>query len=204
MKKRSAEETLFETLITGNSGAAIRNQEARGQQDLVFSNELPRECLFCEREQFEQMGIVFGEPTDELFIEAKLPEGWRRVPLEHSMWSELIDDKGRTRARIFYKAAFYDRKAHIRIVPRFVCKTEPVCGYAADWDTIHESNIHAIVEDCGETVWTSESVAPAPGSGSTREEWRAFDERKERILNQARNWLRCHYPDWKDPLAYWD
>jgi hypothetical protein len=203
MKKRAVEEVLFETAATGDLGAAIRNQEARGQQDLIFNDVLPKKCIYCDREQLEQMGIVFGEPVDELFIEAKLPEGWKKKPLEHSMWSELVDDKGRTRARIFYKAAFYDREAHIGIVPRFVCTTEPVCGYEADWEEVQESDIHAVVKDCGKIVWKSKPVAPSPEAGSTREDWDAFDERKKRILDEARSWLGEHYPNWEDPLEHW-
>jgi hypothetical protein len=44
-----------------------------------------------------------------------LPPGWKVVPTDHSMWSDLVDAKGEKRASIFYKAAFYDRDAFIRI-----------------------------------------------------------------------------------------
>ena len=31
------------------------------------------------------------------------------------MWSDLLDDKGVKRGSIFYKAAFYDRSAFLRL-----------------------------------------------------------------------------------------
>jgi len=63
------------------------------------------------------MGIVFGEKVDDLFTSVTLPEGWHKEATEHAMWSKLIDDQGRERASIFYKAAFYDRSAFMSITP---------------------------------------------------------------------------------------
>jgi hypothetical protein len=51
-----------------------------------------------------------------MFRPATLPEGWRREGSDHAMWSHIVDDQGRKRASIFYKAAFYDRGAHMSLV----------------------------------------------------------------------------------------
>ncbi len=59
------------------------------------------------------MGIEFLQEADDLFVFAILPDGWKKQATDHDMHSELIDDKGVVRARIFYKAAFYDRSASI-------------------------------------------------------------------------------------------
>ena len=45
-----------------------------------------------------------------------MPNGWKKQATDHSMWSELIDDKGKVRATIFYKAAFYDQRAFLNLV----------------------------------------------------------------------------------------
>ncbi len=92
----------------------IEAQEAQGQRDFVASATLPIEMLHgCTRRKLEEMGIKFGDHVDALFVNVTLPNGWEVRPTDHSMWSELFDADGSVRARIFYKAAFYDRSAHI-------------------------------------------------------------------------------------------
>ena len=96
----------------------IEASEARGQSELVASTQLPTEIRPPEgKKTLEEAGVKFGEPNEEdpLFCEATLPEGWKKVATEHSMWSELVDDKGVKRASIFYKAAFYDRAAFMNV-----------------------------------------------------------------------------------------
>jgi hypothetical protein len=52
---------------------------------------------------------------DPIFCLAELPKGWKKRPTEHSMWSELVDENNVVKAEIFYKAAFYDRSAFMRL-----------------------------------------------------------------------------------------
>lgn len=107
---------LMEGLFGGSDGA-VERQEARGQSELVESEQLPTEITPEDKTELESAGVVFGPPDkdDPLFCSAKLPEGWKKQPTEHSMWSELRDESGKVRAMIFYKAAFYDRHAFIRV-----------------------------------------------------------------------------------------
>ena len=70
------------------------------------------------------MGIKIIEDKDDLFMEVELPTGWSLKRTDHSMWSNLIDNKGRERASIFYKAAFYDRDAFINFNRRFHISSE--------------------------------------------------------------------------------
>ena len=104
---------LLATEMVGGGG--IEAQEKAGQVQLVASDVLPTESLYGAREKLEAAGCVFGEPVedDPLFTPVTLPPGWKKVGTEHDMWSSVVDDQGRERASIFYKAAFYDRKAHI-------------------------------------------------------------------------------------------
>ena len=103
------------SILDGLPGS-IEASEARGQHELVASTQLPCRVI-GDKSQLEAAGVVFGEPTpnDPLFCEAKLPAGWKKEATDHSMWSKLVDDKGRTRASIFYKAAFYDRDAFLKV-----------------------------------------------------------------------------------------
>ena len=47
---------------------------------------------------------------------ATLPPGWSRQGSDHAMWAHLLDEHGRQRVGIFYKAAFYDRSAHMHLI----------------------------------------------------------------------------------------
>lgn len=104
-------------LAEGQSGY-IEGMEAAGQRAVVNSDLLPR----CDREEDEAalvaLGFTFGEPIegDDLFRHATLPAGWKRAGSDHNMWSYIEDERGIRRVAIFYKAAFYDRKADCHLV----------------------------------------------------------------------------------------
>lgn len=101
-----------ENFITAATPGGILAQEAQGQRDFVASETLP---IDCPRAELEALGFVFGEPVDDLFVVVQFPTGWQKVATEHSMWSDLFDGEGKLRASIFYKAAFYDRRAFMRM-----------------------------------------------------------------------------------------
>lgn len=72
---------------------------------------------------WEKMGIrvVEADSGDPVFCLAEVPTGWRIIGSATSAyWNFLVDRKGRKRARIFYKAASYDRRAAIRVEERFL------------------------------------------------------------------------------------
>lgn len=104
-------------LATGSPGQFIEAQEKAGQSQLVHSDRLPTEVLHSTDADFEALGFTFGEPDqdDPLFRPATLPKGWTKQASDHDMWSYVVDSLGRKRVGIFYKAAFYDRKAHMSV-----------------------------------------------------------------------------------------
>lgn len=99
-----------EDFIAATTPGGIEAQEARGQKDFVTAETLP---INCPKKELEDFGFVFGTAVDDLFIQASFPKGWKKKATNHSMWSDLIDESGRKRASIFYKAAFYDRHAYL-------------------------------------------------------------------------------------------
>lgn len=107
--------------LCGKNPRAIETQKAVGQMELVRSDQLPARVEYPRGARaemvYEKMGIkVIGRSEDDdQFLDVELPPGWRKRATEHYMWSELIDDTGKVRATIFYKAAFYDRDAFINI-----------------------------------------------------------------------------------------
>lgn len=108
---------LAASMGPGGSDQAIAEQERSGQAQLVASEQLPTDLNGCDQADFEALGFAFGDvtPGDALFRTATLPEGWRKVPSDHDTWSHIVDELGRRRVSVFYKAAFYDRKAHMNV-----------------------------------------------------------------------------------------
>jgi hypothetical protein len=103
------------TNTTGQFTANILAQEAMGQRELIASDQLPIHGIhdaLCE-----ELGIkILDVPSaDPVFCHVKLPNGWQKVPdpKADNRWTLLVDAEGVTKARIFYKAAFYDRSAAI-------------------------------------------------------------------------------------------
>ena len=99
-----------------NVDGYIEGQERAGQSQLVNSDRLPTDTDGTDAE-FESLGFTFGRPDagDSLFRSATLPPGWKRQGSEHAMWSYIVDEQDRKRVAIFYKAAFYDRRAFMRL-----------------------------------------------------------------------------------------
>lgn len=100
--------------IFGGSSSAVERMEAEGQQQLVHSALLPADGS----DGLAELGFTLGEidPADPLFREVTLPDGWRKAGSDsHSLWSDVFDQHGRLRVTVFYKAAFYDRRAFCRV-----------------------------------------------------------------------------------------
>lgn len=103
----------------GDTSGAIEAMERRGQEEFVASDVLPK--AICDRPILEAWGFKFGKPIggDSLFMQAKLPPGWSKKGSSHDMWSYIVDEQGRERCSVFYKAAFYDRDAFLNVSPRY-------------------------------------------------------------------------------------
>lgn len=164
----------------------IEAQEAAGQAALVASESLPVDMH--DRETFEALGFEFGAPypDDKLFLPAKLPAGWSKRPTDHSMWSDIVDDKGRVRVGVFYKAAFYDRKAHMSLRGRYSVRPE----YARDY-----SRVHVDVCDGDELIYSTETF-----TGDERACFAAEDRQRA----EACAWLDANRPGWRDPIKQWE
>jgi len=138
------------------------------------------ECSEKDTEILQKAGVKFGSavPGDPLFQYATLPTGWKKVGTDHAMWSNLLDDKGRIRALIFYKAAFYDRAAHM----------QACCFYRVDCDKDYKKNPnmrHVIGADSDTPIVT-------------------FNEQEYgESRRNACTWLDLNRPGWTDPAKYW-
>lgn len=143
---------------------------------------------------YEAMGIKLGEllVEDSIFRLANLPVGWKLVSTDHSMWFELVDDKDRIRANVFYKAS-HDRDAFINLTPRF----------SLDGSSYYEERTVAVLD--GKTVihrvlWKKQ----ADTTNSLTENLRANYKVKMAAVKMACAWLDKKYPQWRDRTAYWN
>lgn len=188
MRQWSADILALAGMVIGDGPSAVEMQERDGQMEMGQPGQLPTEGLdreLCGRIGIRIIGVVKG---DELFTEVVLPEGWEVRPADDSRWTVLVDDRGRERAQMFYKAAFYDRKAHIRFERRFTAHGEPTNGY--DSDSFMTDNRVGIVRDCGNEIYRTDEVRhDDPVAGGLR--------------GQAEAWLDERHSDWRDPAAYW-
>lgn len=134
-------------LATAMMPHGIEASEARGQAELLASEVIPSEIqdYWCGEEKrpamplLESWGFVFGkhEGGDTLFRRVTLPAGWSRKGSEHAMWSHIVDELGRERCAIFYKAAFYDRRAFLTISGRYSFSHEFEKDRMTDKDYMH-------------------------------------------------------------------
>lgn len=122
------DELLLGALCGQTTDQLIGGQEKRGQQQLVNSDRLPTE-IRGDRTDFEDLGFVLGvpDPADPLFAPVALPDGWTREASDHDMWSYIVDELGRRRVGIFYKAAFYDRRADMHLITLYQYLRDHVC-----------------------------------------------------------------------------
>ena len=180
----------------------IEAEEARGQRELVQqASQLPTEG--SGRPAWAKMGVIFGPEVadDPIWRHVVLPEGWKLRPTDHSMWSHLLDAKGAIRAKIFYKAAFYDRSCAIHPMPRYQVDTE--YKNPDDWD----GGSRDIVKDTAtgravfETPWIPAAPEKLDYSSDAARERRKLKEDQRKLCCEH---LKEKYPEHEDPAAYWD
>jgi len=224
-QERCAVESLMYALAGEHPSQAIYDAEARGQAEMVKSESLPVQTNFCTDADLEAMGIELGQPFEEdpIFRPAVLPDGWVRKATDHSMWSEVLDARGRKRLSIFYKAAFYDRSAHIGAEKRFnVLNGGSFRSRQPDYDRDNDARYgdepgdrDYVVTDFGHGDVPVElfrvKVPDAPDTPLSRDdspereaEWRDFWKAEGDAGKAAEAWLDERYPDWRQPAAYWD
>lgn len=192
-------------LVTAMTGG-IEAQEARGQSQLVHSDVLPTQGLDELVKLYGPLGLSRGAMVDgdPLFTHVSLPAGWSKRPTDHSMWSELVDDKGRKRARIFYKAAFYDRGAHVH----------PTSRYRVSRDYSNATPQHQIVFVVldGETELYHTASVQDPTRGADgeyladvpRDAWRERETTERDLLAECVAWLNRNRPGHDDPIKSWE
>lgn len=182
----------------------IEAQEKAGQMEQAERSTLPLELGSKyqgtpaeHRKPWEALGFkVSDRIVDDIFVEVEFPKGWKKVPTDHSMWSKIVDDKGRERGTIFYKAALYDRSAHAHLNPRF-----GVGQTYADDKTATESVF--VIDACGKVERRYDGFAK-PDYSKDRATASANYDKIELAKKEMWAWLKETYPDCESPTAYWE
>lgn len=149
------------------------------------------------KEQYEKMGIEVGRDYDDLFWSVSLPEGWEIKATDHTMWNELMDNKGRKRASFFYKAAFYDRDAFINFETRFHLDVTHTADPSEDFDIWKKSDLQGTVKD-GDIIIFQTKCVPAV------EDYHKEDKIKDKLWAELEAFMNEHWPDYKNIHAYWN
>ncbi len=174
-------ENFFVAITQGG----IEAQESGGQLDFVKSQTLP---IYCPKEDLESLGFVFEGTVDDLFVNVKFPEGWTIRPTDHSMWSELIDQRANARASIFYKPAFYDSHAQMNLNKAITLTRNYELDKALQFLVMHgkevlfSTDIVHDIKEYSDEYWAEEI----------------------RLKTIATDWMNKNYPDNNNVMAYWD
>jgi hypothetical protein len=181
----------MKNFLAAATPGGIEAQEKAGQLEQAAKQTLPIDLR--NREQWEKLGFVFGEKIDDLFQSVIFPDGWKKVPTVHSMWSDIVDGQGRKRGAIFYKAAFYDQRAHAHLERRFGVSTN------------YEGDRYVFISDaCGQVSKKIGGFGSEPDSRENRSGWMAWHDKIEEARKELTAWLTANYPDHGSPLAYWE
>lgn len=202
--------------MAASTPGGIEAQEKEGQLAQALLETLPIDMHGCAVKDFEKLGFVFGEKTDRIFWQCKFPAGWKKQPTSHSMWSDLLDDKGRKRGSIFFKAAFYDYSAHIGLTTRYAThgtsldeNYEEIYDLATGSyregkrDTKSKFTRYDVIDRATNTIIHKGTALPDP-DWDNREEALKRSDAKDKAADQAREWLKAKFPSCADASAYWD
>ena len=174
---------LANALIASTPGG-IERQEAQGQRTFVESSTIPKDIQGATREQLTALGFNFGADADDLFVTCELPDGWTMRSTGHPMHTDLLDEQGRRRAGIFYKAAFYDQCAYMQMERRY-----RVSAYN---DGSSDQMRRVDVTDGGSSILKEFGEVPADDYNG-----------RDVLAHAAEAWLTGQHPEWRNPLACW-
>lgn len=186
-------------VLIGMSPAEMeRASNAEARADLSNAakekeQELPTEMNKQDRAIFESWGVKFLGPKkdDSLFQRVVMPKGWKIEATDHGMWYKVKDENGFVRASMFYKSAFYDRAAHINTCNRLSCSTD-----YGEYESAEADKIFGVIRDSNGTLLWRGTLLDRNTKDVFSGKSPAHDE-AEKVLTEA-------YPDWKDPMKYWD
>lgn len=187
----------FQNAIVAATPGGIEAQEAAGQRALVSTfRQLPKDMGADGLKTAVAMGFKIGKDVDELFVSVEAPAGWSMDATGHSMHNNILDAAGHERGAVFYKAAFYDRRAHGDWLTRYCIDRH----YPTE-DNDDVCVIRAADRMTGETLHVSKPLTRPEGPYGDAH--RKYNAAVESAIEEAKAALNRRFPDWQNPVAYW-
>lgn len=172
---------------------SVLAQEARGTREMVTSQQFPADV---NKEQLKRIGveIIGPSPGDELFLDIKLPEGWKKVPCnEDPRTTHLVDANGNRRAYAWYKAASYDRKANGGVNRRYGFTNRYLNDYKVGIAWIVDKKLRGEGRPVFRVIHTYETTKEG-----------LADDAVKNLYAACKVWMDANIPDHDDVAAYWD
>jgi len=210
-----------DNLIHYMLGGTVEQQEEQGRNELIIADQLPKTNNDFDRsalEIYKKIGVEIVEDNnnDDLFFSVKLPKGWSKKCTGHNLWTDLLDDKGRKRACIFYKAAFYDRKAFINFEKKITMKVDRL-GFINNDYSQEEGSLNyisnktpfcGVIKDFdGKILFKTDEIRcdiELTKKGFTTDEYKMESYKiKNKLREECLEWLKIKFPDWEKEEAYW-
>lgn len=131
----------------------------------------------------------------------RIPAGWRIEQSDHPMHWSLRDARGRNRADIFYKPAGREGpKAYLTLLRRYTYTCD-VRGTDDDRVAIGQ-----VIDGNDERVIFETGPRPMPQKEGPfgQDDYEIIFGFHQIMSEITIPWLNAHYPEWRDPCAYWD
>lgn len=201
---------MVENLIAAMNPGGIERQEVQKQEDLVKQEQLPIK-LGSPKEIFEKLGFKFGKQIDKMLQHGTLPDGWKKVrDPGHSMYSYVLDEKGRRRWTIFFKGAYYDYEAFgWGLDHRFVVRVEKDYKFEGKgprpiWGEVQDNGVLFDPKAKEGKYVTPKIVYRSKEDRFTPKDWADSDRVEKMVRQEMELWISAKYPKHEDPTAYWD
>ena len=213
------------TILPATTGAAPLGVAHSGRLSLI----LPKKCN-ATRDQMERAGFIIGDDYDKYFVRITLPAGWYLGEKKMAyikpdkpngdlallcLHDHLDRGRGQSDAHgllldnltddeeYWTPTMDFDYRLHIGMSPLGVDVQDEGGRYVGTTLSIrYDDYIEQVYirQRDGQKIWVSDLV-PAYSSGIDFRERQAFIKE---CRDKAKVYLDTYYPDWRNPLAYWD
>lgn len=173
-------------MTKGNASEGLESVQNAEQARARSNCRLPID-MNPSRKVFETLGFSFTDIGDDVLFQATLPDGWTLKADRGGYCTYLIDEKGRTRGSYFYKGAFYDRSGNMSLDNRFCIDYE-----RTDKNDRNSPIIVSVKDADGTIIFTAGQCD------------KLYSDQYDNLRAEAREYLKANYPEWENPVMYWD
>lgn len=149
----------------------------------IFSNNYVLVPKNIDKDIYEKLGFkIYEKKHNKLFYMALLPTNWKLVKVSE-LYTNLIDDLGRIRGEIFYN---HKDVAKLTLRRRYDIRKTSTMFYFMIYFGTEEEMLYKT-----EPIYFSKHIGI-----------REMQEKEAR--EECAEYALDYYPDYEDPLAYWD